>query len=296
MIDQAARLRDRIRERELEEANAIEPFRSRVIAITSGKGGVGKTNFAVNLAILLSKQSKRVFIIDADFGLSNIEVLFGILPKHNFSDVLQGNKSIEEIITNGPMGVKFISGGSGLTELANISDRQMSLIIGNMGYLDRYADIILIDTGAGISKSVTNFIKAAGETIIVTTPEPTSITDAYTVIKTIKEECKVIPHIQIIVNRVESMEEGIDVYDKLNRVSQRYLDLKLACLGVIPYDYNLVKAVKLQQPVSLSFPNTDATKAMSIIASKLTDNVEAVNGQGGFKSFIKRLVSMFGSN
>lgn len=296
MIDQAARLRDRIREREMEEANTAEPYRSRVIAVTSGKGGVGKTNFAVNLAILLSKQSKRVFLIDADFGLSNIEVLFGILPKHNFSDVLQGNKSIEEIITNGPMGVKFISGGSGLTELANISDRQMSLIIGNMGYLDRYADIILIDTGAGISKSVTNFIKAAGETIIVTTPEPTSITDAYTIIKTIKEESKVLPHIQIIVNRVESVEEGIEVYDKLNRVAQRYLDLKLACLGVIPYDYNLVKAVKLQQPVSLSFPNTDATKAMSIIASKLTDNYEAANGQGGFKSFIKRLVSMFGSH
>ncbi len=297
MIDQAARLRDKIRARDAVETVPEVPSRSRVIAITSGKGGVGKTNFAVNLAILLSKSGHRVFLLDADFGLSNIEVILGILPKYNFLDVLNGDKSIEEIVTNGPNGVKFISGGSGMSELANISERQMSLIINNMSYLDRYADIILIDTGAGISKSVTNFIKAASEAIIITTPEPTSVTDAYTIIKTIKEDSTLsLPEMQIIINRTESVEEGIEVFDKLSRVAQRYLDIKLSCLGVIPYDYNLVKAVKKQEPVSISFPNTDATKAIAIIASKLIQGgINSGNDQGGFKTFIKRLISIFNS-
>lgn len=271
MADQANKLRDIIKARKME----IEPqpklnniHSSRVITITSGKGGVGKTNFSVNLALCLKKQNKRVLIIDADFGLANIEVLFGVVPRYSLADVILNNKSINEVLTESLSGIRFISGGSGLSELANLSEDQLQKLINAFSSLDDITDFILIDTGAGISKSVVNFIEASGETILITTPEPTSITDAYALIKTVKE-LKTAPEFKVVVNRIDFPSEGKEVFEKLNKVSERFLETSLKYLGSIPYDHNLIKSVKKQEPVSIRFPNSDASKAIEEISRSI---------------------------
>lgn len=293
-MDQANNLRSLIQQ--IDNGRENVQLSSRVITVTSGKGGVGKTNFSLNLAIQFSKQNKRVVIIDADFGLANIEVLFGIIPRYSLADVLKGTKDIEEVLTDGPMGIKFISGGSGLRELSNITERQMNYFINNFSYLDTISDIIIVDTGAGISKSVVNFIKASDETIIVTTPEPTSITDAYALIKTIKEEAVKMPDFKVVVNRVDDEEEGIEIYNKINKASSKFLGVQLENLGYIPYDRFLVKAVKHQQPASICFPSCDFTKSIEMVASKLMNIPYAEkNKEAGVRGFVKRLAKMFNS-
>ena len=297
MMDQADNLRNLINRNNLEQATKKVELSSRVITVTSGKGGVGKTNFSLNLAIQLSRFNKKVVIIDADFGLANIEVLFGILPKYNLADVLSGEKDVEEVLTDGPMGIKFISGGSGLKELSNITEKQLNYFINNFSYLDAISDIIIIDTGAGISKSVVNFIKASDETIIVTTPEPTSITDAYALIKTIKEESfGGIPDFKVVVNRADDDNEGDEIFNKISRASSKFLGVHLQNLGYIPYDKFLVKAVKHQQPATLCFPNCEFTKSIEKITNILMDvTVEQSSDKSGIRGFMKRLVNIFGN-
>ena len=296
MTDQANKLRDIIKSRKISHENPPRfNLSSRVITITSGKGGVGKTNFAINLALQLRKHNKKVVIIDADFGLANIEVLFGIIPRSSFADVVEKNKSMSEVLTEGPQGIKFISGGSGLGELANLSNEQMYEIINSLAELDKTADFILIDTGAGISKSVVNFVIASEETIVITTPEPTSITDAYSIIKTVKEVNSNIPEFKIIVNKTDSLAEGEEIFEKLNKVSERFLDIPLKCLGSVPYDNHLVKAVKRQEPVSICFPNSEVSKSIENIALALLDiEVGKRIPNDGIKAFIRRLTSLFG--
>lgn len=296
MIDQADNLRNlvsKIEENNLYNKSSLE-LSSRVITVTSGKGGVGKTNFSLNLGIQLSKMKKRVIIIDADFGLANIEVLFGIIPKYNLADVLKGNKDISDILADGPMGIKFISGGSGIKELSNITERQTSYFINNFSYLDAVSDIIIIDTSAGISRSVVNFVKASDETIIITTPEPTSITDAYALMKIIREENKIAPKFRLVVNRVDNNEEGLEVYSKINMASTKFLGIQLQNLGYIPYDNCLVKAVKHQEPAVICFPQCEFTKAIEDISYTLM-NVKHENSskETGIRGFIKRLTGLF---
>lgn len=294
-MDQANNLRNllnRADKEKLQSRTSLD-LSSRVITVTSGKGGVGKTNFSVNLAIQFSKMNKKVIIIDADFGLANIEVLFGIMPKYSLADVLRGERDIEDVLTNGPMGIKFISGGSGLKELTNISDRQMAYFINNFSYLDAISDIIIVDTGAGISPSVINFIKASDETIILTTPEPTSITDAYALIKTIKGSSVKLPDFKMVVNRVDDEAEGIEIYNKINKASSKFLGINIENLGYIPYDNYLVKAVKKQQPASICFPNCEFTRCISNIGYKLMDiDYSVANKNMGIRGFMKRLVDI----
>lgn len=297
-MDQANNLRNLINQNNIQQRQPKLDLSSRVITVTSGKGGVGKTNFSLNLAIQFSKFNKRVVIIDADFGLANIEVLFGILPKYNLADVLRGERDVEEVLTDGPMGIKFISGGSGLKELSNITEKQLNYFINNFSYLDAISDIIIIDTGAGISKSVVNFIKASDETIIVTTPEPTSVTDAYALIKTIKEEShnNKIPDFKVVVNRVDDDEEGNDIYNKISRASGKFLGVPLQNLGYIPYDKFLVKAVKHQEPATICFPNCEFTKAIENISKRLMNiKVGQSPEENGIRGFMKRLVNIFGN-
>jgi len=294
-MDQAGKLRDLVKKRET-APEPVEPLQARVITITSGKGGVGKSNLAVNLALQMSKLGKRVVIVDADLGLANIEVLLGLMPRYSFGDILSGNKTMEEALTNGPEGIKFLSGGSGLVGLANISDKQMSAVLNGFDYLDQVADIIIIDTGAGIARPVVNFIKASRETIVITTPEPTSITDAYAIIKTVKEEKSAMPEFKIVVNRVDDYREGIEIFDKLNKVTQRFLQVELQYLGTIPYDANLVKSVKRQQPVSLGYPNSGSTKSIENISLRLLNAERRVEKPEGFRSFVNRLVHVFRTN
>jgi flagellar biosynthesis protein FlhG len=262
----------------------------------------------------LSGKGKRVIILDADFGLANIEVLFGVLPKYSLADILAGNKLIEEVLTEGPRGIKFISGGSGLRELANINDRQLVYLLENISRLDQAADIVLIDTGAGISKNVVNFIKASDETIIIATPEPTSITDAYALIKTVKEDVQRtgdrLPDFKLVINRTDDKNEGMEVYTKLSVAAERFLEVPLANLGSIPFDSNLIKAVKRQQPVIISAETCAASRAIAVIGDKLTEayvkegesegkkdkaDNKVIEERQGIKGFMKRLVNIFGN-
>ncbi|MDR3091339.1 MAG: MinD/ParA family protein [Clostridiales bacterium] len=312
MIDQAENLRSIMRAKQgsgeppvtpeplisvYEPAAESEPapkpaLTSRLITVTSGKGGVGKTNFTINLALSLAKTGKRVIVMDADFGLANIEVLLGIIPKYSLADVLSGRREVAEAITEGPLGVKFLSGGSGLREMANITGGQIAGVIDRFAYLDSISDVILIDTGAGITDSVINFIKASGESIIITTPEPTSITDAYAVIKASREESDTLPSMKLVVNRVDDPSEGEEVFAKLSKVSKRFLNIDLISLGSIPYDSNLVRAVKRQQPVIISYPDTAASKAITHITNRLFD-VSLSGEPRGIMGFMTRFVRVF---
>ena len=178
-MDQATTLRNMVKER----SQGAEKKKARVITITSGKGGVGKSNTSVNLALALSELGKKVIIFDADFGLANVEVMFGALPKYNLSDVIYRRKSIEDVITQGPNNIGFISGGSGIVSLSNVNRDQLAYLIHNLNNLDNLADFVIIDTGAGISDQVLAFAMMAPEIIMITTPEPSSLTDSYSLIK-----------------------------------------------------------------------------------------------------------------
>ena len=245
---------------------------ARVITVTSGKGGVGKSNTAINLAINFKKLGKRVIILDADFGLANIEIMFGTMPKHNLSDLIYQGKSITEIITWGPGEVGFISGGSGIAGLSNLGKEYLNYIIQNLAALDAIADVIIIDTGAGISDAVLEFLVASGEILLITTPEPTSITDSYSLLKALNRHprfAKENSQIKMIANRVEGDKDGEVLFKKLNMVVSRFLGLPLEYLGAVPQDKNLSQAVMQQTPVSLASPNSKSAKAYEAIAARL---------------------------
>ncbi|HHW67374.1 MAG: flagellar biosynthesis protein FlhG [Epulopiscium sp.] len=296
MIDQAENLRKIIHGNNQFKNEVSKARSARVITITSGKGGVGKSNVAVNLAVQLRKIGKKVVIIDADFGLANIEVILGIVPQYTISDVMNGKKVITDVMTEGPLNIKFISGGSGVQDLIRLNESQLSYFIKNLYLLDKMADFILIDTGAGLTDPVLSFSRAADEIILVTTPEPTSITDAYALVKTLSiQNSKSIPNIKLLVNRVDDEEEGKEIYLKLKQVSKRFLGIEIEELGYIPYDRALVKSVKLQEPVSISFPKSEVSRAFEDVSNKIA-NIDSVDKTGsGFTSFVKRLMNIFNS-
>ena len=283
-MDQADKLRNIIK-----ASQVASPNNARVITVTSGKGGVGKSNVAINLAVQFRTAGKRVLIFDADFGLANIEVMFGAIPKHSLADLIYQGASIRDVITWGPMGIGFISGGSGIAGMGNLSRDHLDYLIRNLSELDTMAVVIIIDTAAGISEAVLEFLVASREIILVTTPEPTSITDSYSLLKALnlhakfnKDETKV----KVITNKVETTEEGKQLYSKLSAVVNRYLKLNMEFLGVIPYDNSLVKAVMQQSPVLISNPQAKAAKAFQDVANTLMDipHTETIyrRGMSGF--------------
>ena len=254
-MDQAENLRNIIKKQ-----NQKDLSNARVIAVTSGKGGVGKSSVSINLAVQFTQMGKKVIILDADFGLANIEVMFGVIPKYNLSDLMVSGREISEIITEGPEGIKFISGGSGIAKLVNPDKEQVKRLV------------IIIDTGAGISSTVMEFLVASPETIIVTTPEPTSITDSYALLKALsmndnfrREDVS----IKMIANRVSTESEGRNLYEKLNMVVSKFLDIDMTYLGIIPMDNNIVKAVMKQKPVSIIYPASASSKHFEEIAEKI---------------------------
>ncbi|MEG0963033.1 MAG: MinD/ParA family protein [Lachnospiraceae bacterium] len=266
-MDQAEQLRNIVKLK-----NQLPISTAKVYTITSGKGGVGKSNIAVNLAIELQKSGKRVIIFDADFGLANVEVMFGSIPKYNLSDMIYRGKKINEIITTGPIGIGFISGGSGIAGVNNLNREQISFLIHNLSELDTLADVILIDTGAGIADNVLDFVMASSEVLLVTTPEPSSLTDSYSLLKALhrkpgfKQEDTII---KVISNRVISNEEGRVVFDKLNSVVGQFLNGNLEYLGMIPQDSALEKAVRQQQPVTILLPEARSSQAFQTLADNL---------------------------
>lgn len=293
-MDQAQRLREivkseSVRDNDLKTEPHID-IDSRIITVSSGKGGVGKTNFTVNLAIALTKLDKKVTIIDADLGLANVDVILGIVPKFTLSSVLRDEKTIEEIIVEGPNGIKIISGGSGVKDLVDLDNIEIKKLIESFNKLNSESDYILIDTGAGISNSVLSFIKAADEVILVVTPDPTSITDAYAVIKNISNNEK---NIKVVVNRVESNKEGQEVFDKINKAAKKFLGKELDNIGYIYEDNNVKKSVKIQRPFLLNSPNSLASKGVDLIAYNIENNSKFAANTSGFNRFINRLFNNF---
>lgn len=299
MMDQAERLRQIIDNLKLRQAvnqanlvNSIRKKTARVITVTSGKGGVGKTNITINLAIALSEMGYRVTILDADFGLANIDILFGIITKYSLVDVIHNKKNILEVLSDGPKNIKFISGGSGVEELIKLEKMQLERFVENIALLDKISDFILIDTGAGLSDNVMSFVMAADEVLLVTTPEPTSITDAYALIKMVsnRDKNKII---KVVINRAESFNEANDILNKLSLVAEKFLKLKLHSLGYILQDEMVIKAVKLQQPFSINFPKCPASKQIREISKKISENRDnqVSNENTGIRSFVNRLVN-----
>ena len=237
---------------------------ARVITVTSGKGGVGKSNTSINLAIQFRKMGKRVIILDADFGLANIEIMFGAVPKHNLCDLIYQGKRITDIIT-------------GIAGMSNLNREYLNYIIQNLAQLDTIADIIIVDTGAGISDAVLEFLVASGEILLVTTPEPTSITDSYSLLKALYRHQRFdaeATKVKLIANRVSKESEGKILYDKLNAVVERYLKVPILYLGCVPEDSQLSRSVMQQTPVSLHNPGAKSTLAYERIAGRLLDREE----------------------
>ena len=298
-MDQAERLRTIIKmnrqdnsQKKIQNQDHLKP--AKVIAVTSGKGGVGKSNVSINLAIQLTKLQHRVVIFDADFGLANIEVMFGAVPKYNFSDLIYGGKGIRDIITQGPMGIGFISGGSGIPGMGNLTKPQIEYLAGCLCELDEIADIIIIDTGAGISDSVVSFLTACAEILLVVTPEPTSVTDAYSLLKILNRTPgfgNENTSIRVVTNRVGSEHEGAVLYSKLNAVVKRFLDIRIGFLGYVPEDRNISRAVIQQTPISIQNPWAKSSKAFERMASVFAESTRNQPQQQGFVQIIAGLMN-----
>jgi flagellar biosynthesis protein FlhG len=260
-----------------------------VIAVTSGKGGVGKTNLSVNLGITLARMGKRVFLFDADLGLANVEVLLGLTPAYTLYDVLYRGKRLEDIVVSGPFDLQIIPGGAGMQELANLDSSQRARLIDMLSYL-RTAEFLLIDTGAGISRSVLGFVAAAQEVFLVVTPEPTSLTDAYSLIKILARH-KVHDEISLIVNRATGEHEATEAAAKLQLVCRKFLKFTVRHIGSIVEDQVVVRAVKNQEPFVVTEPNSPAAREVQNIARYLLSGT--LSPPGAVDSFISRLFRLF---
>lgn len=270
MNDQANKLRQWNQLNGGSRSSILKPIQTqaRVITVTSGKGGVGKTNFTVALAVAFARMGKKVLLIDADLGLSNVDVILGSSPPGNLLQVMQNGYPLNDIVADGPLGIKYISGGSGIYDLSNLSDAQLQYFLGQVGQFDAWADIILIDTGAGLNRMVLKFVMAADEVIVITTPEPTAVTDAYAVIKTYAAHSGTSP-IRLVVNRVRELAEGEGVVSKLSKVSQRFLGLPVSHLGFVFEDRQVQKAVASQVPLMIAYPDSVAARCIDRIAHSL---------------------------
>jgi len=260
MVDQAQNLRELVKKRQ----------EIRVLSVASGKGGVGKTSVAVNLAIVLSRLGVRVLVVDADFGLANVDVMLGATSKYDVSHFLRGEKSIHEIIQKGQEGVLFISGGSGLYDLLNIHEEQLSELLDNIVRLDAPVDYIIIDTGAGINENIIRMILASSETIVVTTPEPTSILDVYALVKTIVKRDNAHP-IHVLINKCENKKEAQRVQEGFIEVVGRHLGKNINPLGLITYNPEVPLSIKRQVPITVTNPGGATAKEIEKIARLVLD-------------------------
>ncbi len=269
---------------------------ARVIAVTSGKGGVGKTNFSTNLALTLARTGQKVVVIDADLGLANLHVVLGIAPSYHLGHVMHGEKTLRDILYPGPEGIRIICGGSGITELANLGETTQQAFVTGLQELDALADVIIIDTGAGLSRNVLAFLCAVQEVVVLTTPEPTAITDAYATIKVVSQENPA-AHLMLVVNMAQSEAEGQAVSKKLTLIARQFLGIELDTLGFIPQDPTVSRAVRAQQPFALSQPQSPAARGVAQIAAQLgyREAPPTSAGIGGFLNQMQRFFGLRGS-
>lgn len=278
MVDQAAGLR-----------RVANPRPVRVIAVTSGKGGVGKTNVSVNLGTAMANEGKSVLLMDADMGLANVDVLLGLRPTYNLSHVIRGELTLEEIILPSTNRFSIIPASSGLKSMAELSPAQHAGIIRAFSELSQNLDVLLIDTAAGISESVISFSRAAQEVIVVVCDEPASITDAYALIKLLNRDYGV-HRFRILANMVQGAQEGRDLYNKIVKVVDRYLDATLDFMGTIPHDEYLRKAVQRQRPVVDAYPRSKSAMSFKKLAKKTDNWPVAMIAGGHLEFFVERLI------
>jgi len=269
MLDQAATLRKIAQAREHAFADRRPAGqRLRVVAVTSGKGGVGKTNVVANLAIALAQTGERVTIFDADLSLANVDVLLGLSPQFHLGHVLLGNRELGEVMIEGPHGVRLLPGSSGLEELGELTAVQRAILTSSLREFELSNDFILIDTPAGIGSNVTTILRAADEVIVVTTPEPTAVIDAYATIKVAARHAPT-QRLHLIINEVHNARDAQQIFEQLAGVAERFLDRELAYLGMIVDDQSVPRAVKQQEPFIKAFPEAPASRCLRIIAKQL---------------------------
>jgi len=277
IIDQATKLRELVKPQQHIEFESNEPNRRAVktIAVTSGKGGVGKTSVVTNLGLLCAIWGYRVAIFDADLSLANVDVLLGVRPHYNLSHVISGEKELSDILAQGPNGIVLIPASCGIESLANLTSTQMERLLNDLEQFTRSMDFLFIDTGAGVSNNVLPFVLAAGEVIIVTTPEPTAITDAYAMIKIITQRRRMINEdgqsLKLLINMVNSSMEAEDVMERIKLVIKRFLDTTVEFGGYILKDERVGEAIMTQNPLVLSSPQSKASKCIFKIAKQIAD-------------------------
>ena len=260
-----------------------------VIAVSSGKGGVGKTNVSVNLSLAMVEAGQRVLLMDADLGLANVDLLLGLRSEYNLSHVISGERSLEEVVVDGPEGLKIIPAASGMQMMSELSPSEHAGVIRSFSDLSMPLDVLVVDTAAGISDGVVSFVKASNEVIVVVCNEPTSLTDAYALIKVMSEDHG-IQKFNILANSVRDPQEGIKLFKKLSRVTDYYLDVTLSFLGAVPYDEYLVKAVKKQRAVLQSFPQSPSSTAFRRIAKTVMAWPVPQSASGHLEFFVERLI------
>jgi len=279
-MDQASKLRQLVRTRS-DCAHAI--------AVVSGKGGVGKSNIAVNLGISLAERGVRVAVVDLDMGLANADLLLNIQPRYTLAHVLSGVRTVEEVCTTGPFGLAFIPGASGLHGLANLSEFERQSLAQQLRKLDASTDIVLFDCGAGLSRNVITFAQAADRVMVVTTPEPTAVTDAYAVIKSFRSHQHA-SQISLLVNMVQSPDEAARVYRRISGVAKRFLNYPIADGGYILHDTSVELAVRERRPFVIGYPSCNASACIVAIASGLARTCGERQERG---SFFRRLAGLF---
>ncbi|MBI5810180.1 MAG: MinD/ParA family protein [Deltaproteobacteria bacterium] len=263
---------------------------ARVIAISSGKGGVGKTNSVVNLSVAFSEMGKKVLLLDADLGLGNIDVLLGLAPKYNIGHLLSGERTIGEVLVNGPSGILILPASSGVHELTNLSSEERLCLQSHLENMEMDIDILIIDTGAGISNNVLFFNMAAGEIVVVVTPEPTSITDAYALMKVMLKRHGE-RRFKLLVNTVKTKKEGVDVYRKISLAAERFLGISIDYIGCVLHDENVQRSVVRQRPVMELYPDTKASVCYREIAREICDSPSAKGIKGGMQFFWRQMLN-----
>jgi len=288
MLDQAAKLRQMAEH--INDSNTPVERDTKIFTITSGKGGVGKSNIVVNLGITLQKLGKKVMIFDADLGMGNDDVLMGCVPRYNVFDIIFSGKEINEVLIEGPHGIKLLPGGSGISKVDDLTEVQRKLFLRKLEGIEGF-DYILIDTGAGINRSVLGFIACSDELLIVTTPEPTALTDAYSLLKAVNH-FKIKNTAKVVVNRVLDEKEGKSTFTKFSSASEKFLGLKLGHLGNVSDDRKLAQAVRMQTPLTIAFPNSDAAKDIENIA-KAMDGANVKTTSEGVQGLFKKIFRIF---
>ena len=262
-----------------------------VYSITSGKGGVGKTAVVANLAYILASSGKRVLILDADLGLANIDVVFGISPTHNLNHFFSGDFALQDIMVDGPHGIKILPAGSGIQNFTRLDSHQKMRLLDGLDSMHNHFDYVLIDTEAGIAENVTYFNTAAQEIIVVTTPEPTAITDAYALMKLLSTQFHE-KKFNLVVNQIRSEDEALDVYRKLTMVANRYLDISIDFLGSVPEDRQMIEAIRKQKVISSLYPTSKITSAFQQLAGRICSEPSQTVPKGNLQFFWKKLLDI----